>query len=316
MLQTRTRLVDRSSTLSAMLVARFHEQRPLRAGSLIVTIFGDSIAPRGGAVALGSLIRLAAPFGLNERLVRTSAARLADEGWLATRHSGRLGEYRLSRDGRERFAAATRRIYGVADRSWDGSFTLVILPSPGHEARQTARDLLGRAGFGEPAPGVFAHPGLSPADVRRLLQPSRETADALVLATRQDAPGTNARLLARGWDLDDLADRYTRFIAQFGPADAALRRGAVREPSAAFVLRTLLIHEYRRIQLRDPLLPAALLPADWVGTRAYELCRTVYDRVAIAADQHLTQTGATLDGPLPAAGPELFTRFGGLTREA
>ena len=44
------------SAVAAELVERFRRQRPLRAGSLIVTIFGDSIMPRGGAIALGSLI--------------------------------------------------------------------------------------------------------------------------------------------------------------------------------------------------------------------------------------------------------------------
>ena len=70
---------------AAGLVTRFRRQRPLRGGSLIVTIFGDSLLPRGGAIALGSLIDLAAPFGLNERLVRTAASRLAKEGWIEGR---------------------------------------------------------------------------------------------------------------------------------------------------------------------------------------------------------------------------------------
>src|SRR5450755_4492623 len=99
------------STTAAELVARFRRQRPLRGGSLIVTLFGDSIMPRGGAVALGNLIALAAPFGLNERLVRTAAARLAKDGWLEGRRAGKRSEYHLSHDGRERFAEATRRIY-------------------------------------------------------------------------------------------------------------------------------------------------------------------------------------------------------------
>src|SRR5271170_2974994 len=106
----------------------FRAQRPLRGGSLLVTIFGDAIAPRGGAVTLGSLIRLAAPFGLAERLVRTSVARLAREGWLATRRSGRRSEYRLTRAGAARFAEATDRIYGEGPRDWDGNWTLVLLP--------------------------------------------------------------------------------------------------------------------------------------------------------------------------------------------
>ncbi|MGA2341801.1 MAG: phenylacetic acid degradation operon negative regulatory protein PaaX, partial [Steroidobacteraceae bacterium] len=87
-------MAEDPSYVAAELVERFRRQRPLRAGSLIVTIFGDSIMPRGGAIALGRLIRLAAPFGLNERLVRTATARLAHEGWVEARHVGKRSEYR------------------------------------------------------------------------------------------------------------------------------------------------------------------------------------------------------------------------------
>src|ERR1700721_308604 len=67
-------MTDHASAAAAELVARFRRQRPLRGGSLIVTLFGDAIMPRGGAIALGSLITLAAPFGLNKRLGRAANA--------------------------------------------------------------------------------------------------------------------------------------------------------------------------------------------------------------------------------------------------
>src|SRR5579862_7073437 len=85
---------------------QFRRQRPLRAGSLLVTLFGDAIAARGGVVTLGSLIRLGAAFGLTERLVRTSVARLAADGWLTARRSGRRSEYRLTASGAARFREA------------------------------------------------------------------------------------------------------------------------------------------------------------------------------------------------------------------
>ena len=58
--------------------------RPLRANSLIITIYGDMIAPHGGTVLLGGLIRLVAPLGLNPRTVRTSVFRLSREKWLVS----------------------------------------------------------------------------------------------------------------------------------------------------------------------------------------------------------------------------------------
>ena len=42
----------------------FSQQRRIRAGSLIISAFGDAIYPRGGRIWLGSLIRLLKPLGI------------------------------------------------------------------------------------------------------------------------------------------------------------------------------------------------------------------------------------------------------------
>ena len=162
------------------LLRNFRAQRPLRGGSLLITVFGDSIAPRGGAVTLGSLIRLAAPFGLTERLVRTSVARLARDGWLAAQRSGRRSEYRLTRTGEERFAEATRRIYGKSPSVWDGMWTFVVVP-PGGPRRAHLRGDLKWLGFGQLNPSLFAHPGCPPGQARRWLRRVRGAEDALLL---------------------------------------------------------------------------------------------------------------------------------------
>ncbi len=47
----------------------FRQQDRVQAGSLIISIFGDAVLPRGSRIWLGSLIELLDPLGLNERLV-------------------------------------------------------------------------------------------------------------------------------------------------------------------------------------------------------------------------------------------------------
>jgi phenylacetic acid degradation operon negative regulatory protein len=299
------------SGAAAELVKRFRRQRPLRAGSLIVTIFGDSIMPRGGAVALGSLIRLAAPFGLNERLVRTATARLAHEGWVEARRVGKLSEYRLSHGGRERFAEATERIYGEPAANWSGRWTLIVLPAMRAAERHRLRKELTWHGFGELFSGVFAHPEVPTPGLELELRGANLPADAFIFEadlTGQPAP---ARLVNLGWNLKDLGTRYQRFVQRFDVVDAALRVQSAA-PAPAFILRTLLIHEYRRLHLRDPLLPQRLLPANWPGFQAARLCREIYARVFAASELHLSAEAALLDGALPPPDRSVMHRFGGI----
>src|SRR5271169_661423 len=252
------------ASAAAELVKRFRGQRPLRAGSLIVTIFGDSIMPRGGAIALGSLIRLAVPFGLNERLVRTATARLAHEGWVEARRVGKLSEYRLSNSGRERFAEATERIYGEPTANWSGRWTLIVLPAMRAAERQRLRKELTWHGFGELFSGVFAHPEVPTAGLELDLRGANLPADAFIFEADLTGQPSPARLVNLGWDLKVLGTRYQRFVQRFEVVDAALRVQSAA-PVTGFILRTLLIHEYRRLHLRDPLLPQRLLPANWPG---------------------------------------------------
>src|ERR1700723_3109314 len=263
-------------TAGAELAARFRRQRPLRGGSLIVTLFGDSIMPRGGTIALGSLIDLAAPFGLNERLVRTATARLAHDGWLEGRRAGKLSEYHLSKNGRARFAEATKRIYSEPDTAWSGRWTLIVVPPMRAAERNGIREELVWRGFGEISATVFAHPEFD----SRALRSQRRSAGLLskVIAfdaalAADDAP---RQLIQLGWDLNDLGLRYQRFVKRFRRVHAELERRRATDPKDCFLVRTLLIHEYGRLHVRNRLLPAQLLRAAWPGVQAAALCRDIY----------------------------------------
>jgi len=162
---------------------------------------------------------------------------------------------------------------------------------------------------------VFAHPNWSIDEARTALTRVNDAAHALLLKSESEGSEADRRLVATGWDLGDLTRRYRRFVAMFGPVlDAITSAGnADLTAEAAFVIRTLLIHEYRKVHLQDPLLPPALLPADWVGTAAYEMTKRLYSVVFVAAESYLSNTASTLSEPLPAADNLAHARFGGLT---
>ncbi|NYE61927.1 phenylacetic acid degradation operon negative regulatory protein [Duganella sp. 1224] len=301
-------------------IAGFLASDPPRSKSLVVTIFGDAIVPHGGMVWLGSLIELLAPFGVNDRLLRTSVFRLAQEGWLGAQRDGRRASYAITPDAMARFVHAYRRIYAPPNVHWDGSWTLVLNGDGALNAAERAavrKELLWE-GYSVIAPGIMGHPAADGPALDELLKRLGVAGKLFVVqgkAMRQVSARPLSDLVANGWDVAAVAEGYNKFIAQFQPLLAALHATACDEtltPEKAFVVRTLLIHAYRRVQLHDPQLPVELLPTPWPGTLAYELARDIYLHVYAAAERHIDAALRREDAAAPSAEAAFFDRFGGL----
>lgn len=306
-------------------IAGFLASDPPRSKSLVVTIFGDAIVPHGGMVWLGSLIELLAPFGVNDRLLRTAVFRLAQEGWLGAQRDGRRSSYAITAPAMARFVHAYRRIYAPLNVHWDGSWTLILNGDGALDAaeRSAVRKELLWEGYSVIAPGIMGHPAADGPALDELLKRLGVAGKLFVVqgkAMRQVSGRPLSELVADGWDLSGVAQGYDQFIAQFEPLLAALKSAAATDdaaealtPQQAFVVRTLLIHAYRRVQLHDPQLPVELLPTPWPGALAYELARSIYLAVYAAAEQHIDATLRREDPAAPAAEAAFFDRFGGLT---
>jgi phenylacetic acid degradation operon negative regulatory protein len=129
------------------------------------------------------------------------------------------------------------------------------------------------------------------------------------LITRPQAPADARALAAACWQLDPLGAAYRQFLKAFGPVAGQIADGAHLTDAQAFQLRILLIHDWRRIVLRDPLLPHAMLPVDWPGIRALELVAGVYRRILAGSERWLDRHARNGQGPLPAAAAGLEDRF-------
>jgi phenylacetic acid degradation operon negative regulatory protein len=281
-------------------LARIIEQlkrEPSRTGSIIITVFGDAIVPRGGSVWLGTLLEFFKTLDIDSGVVRTAMSRLAADGWLERNKVGRNSFYRLVRKGRQTFDAATKHIYDAQPSDWTGRFELLLI---GSEDREASREALKSAGFGSPLPGVWVAPSGVPI-------PEEAAAAIRLEVSAEDESGR--RLLSESWPLERTADAYLKFMKTFEPLRARVGRSARLSDSEAFTARILLIHFYRRVVLRDPLLPAALLPKDWPGRAARQLCGEIYRALLPGSEQWLDRYGSNESGPLPGAAAELRQRF-------
>lgn len=122
-------------------------------------------------------------------------------------------------------------------------------------------------------------------------------------------------MVEEAWDIETVRTGYERFLALFRPVWQVLDRteGALGTQDA-FIIRALLMLEYRRVALRDPKLPEVLLPDQWPGYPAFTVCKNIYQAVLPSSLAFLRDTVKTADGPLGPPSPTLYGRFGGLAQ--
>ena len=209
------------------------------------------------------------------------------------------------------------KIYRASAPEWDGTWLLLL--SEGLEKNTLAevkKQLLWQ-GFGVLAPSLLASPSQKLADVQSLLHEAGVAENVIVFEAHSPLALSRAALRERVegcWHLTEQNAMYEAFITLFRPLLPLLRDAGPDEltPERCFQIRLLLIHFYRRVVLKDPLLPEELLPAHWLGQTARQLCINIYQRVAPGAQVFVSEKGESSVGELPAPGPLYYQRFGGL----
>lgn len=274
---------------------------PLNPRSLLFTLYGDYVHPLGQhEVPVSALVRAAGELGVSGNALRSALSRMTREGWLEAERR----VYSLSPRGRQLIEEGVARIYGGHRPDWDGRWLLVAYSLP--ERRRGERDRLRQGltflGFGSLGNGIFVSPHDLEAEAAELVR--RCGAEDVVTMNRGELtwPADPAKVVGRAWDLDAVARRYAGFAGR-------VRQDLERPPASdaeAFRRRFMLTHEFRRFQFGDPDLPDALLPRDWIGTRARELFAELNGALKPAAERHwqlIAKNGTIVDnGVRTAAG--------------
>ncbi|NJC85464.1 PaaX family transcriptional regulator [Planosporangium mesophilum] len=245
---------------------RQREKPAASARSLLLTVLGEFVLPRGGEVWTGTLIDALGALDVEEKSARQALARTAAEGLLTSTRHGRRVRWSLTPAGDRLLREGTDRIYGFMRKphGWDGRWLVLTVgvPETQRQLRHRLRTRLTWLGLGSPGASLWVVPDASKeAAVRDIIRELDLTDRAYAWTGPSAQIGDTAKLITAAWDLDDVEQRYLSFIERFEGLTVSSDRGA-------FVSQVLLIQEWRRFPFLDPDLPAELLDHDWPGPRA------------------------------------------------
>ncbi|GAA1791439.1 PaaX family transcriptional regulator [Planosporangium flavigriseum] len=255
---------------------RQREKASASARSILLTILGEFVLPRGGEVWTGTLVDALDALDIEEKSARQALARTAAEGLLTSTRHGRRVRWNLTPAGDRLLREGTDRIYGFMRRphGWDGRWLVLTVgvPETQRQLRHRLRTRLTWLGLGSPAPSLWVVPDASKeAAVRDIIRELDLTDRAYAWTGPSAGIGDAAKLITDAWDLDDVEKRYLTFIERFEGL-------TVSSDQEAFVNQVLLIQEWRLFPFLDPDLPAELLDHDWPGPRAAAAFHDLHDR--------------------------------------
>ncbi len=282
----------------------------LKTWSLIITFFGDSIVPRGGSVSAATVQSVMDEMGVSANAVRTAISRLAKDDWLERQKQGRYSFYRLSETGHAPFAKATARIYAepgvkelatpISDPGSDTGYNyqrwLMAIKNPACKSTNNWNDL------------EKEHGGIRLTNNTVLIRYSTALVDQL--------SATEIALLPCQFDhIPDWLQQlpgFTVAATRYRDLQQRFKRLADRpplEPITALAVRTLLIHEWRRLLLRQGDIPAELLPPDWPFDCCHRFVANLYQTLSPQAECWLNEFATGPNGPLGDAHGDINDRF-------
>ena len=231
-------------------VAELTDPHDQRVWSIIVSLFGDMVQEPGAQISGRALTRIIEPMGIKPEAIRVALHRLRKDGWIESDRIGRVSHHMLTEFGRTQSAAVTPRIYARDSIPVDHWHLLIAEDGPGTQVLEDVMlsddyTPIGRnVAFGsgpvpDQADGLLEleiSPQAAPRWVQDRLCPQEVRSSCLAL---QDAVEHAAQARPEGW---------------------------APTPLQSATLRTLLVHRWRRVVLRQPDLPPAFYPPDWVGS--------------------------------------------------
>lgn len=268
--------------------------------TIVFSLYGGYVLPRGEEIWSGSLIRAMAVLDFSAGAVRALVSRMQRKGFLQSRRLGRRSFYRLTDLGLKNVRWGSERAFVPPDGEWDGRWTVVTysIPERHRKRRDALRAALNSWGFGALVPGIWISPHLLTSRVEKKWQELGVWQYLEIFRAEHLGPSDPSTLVDQVWpQLPAIRDRYWTYVARYEPILRRFEAGAIGDEEC-FAARLQSLFEFVAITLQDPDLPPSLLPQDWPRSSAQLLFKELLQALAKPADcffDTICKTGGETD---------------------
>ncbi|MFL4469304.1 PaaX family transcriptional regulator C-terminal domain-containing protein [Tateyamaria armeniaca] len=228
-----------------------------------MTVFGD-LAP-DGPLDGPTLSRLMHGIGIKPEATRVALHRLRADGWITSHKQGRISAHSLTPKGQKDSIAARPRIYGQPDTEGQ-SAKLVLMPEPGTDLNPTD--------FAQVAPRLYV-----------CAQDTPVPDGAMILAPQEFPPW-----IARDMESDSLRASYAALFSVLEKIEADMNDTGHLSAHDIALLRVMIVHAWRRLALKHPMLPRDAHSPDWRGHACGTLVTKLLDRYPRPSREQLKAT--------------------------
>lgn len=215
--------------------------------SLLVSVFGD-LVPQGDALSGAVLSDVLSPAGVRPEAMRVALHRLRNDHWIETDKRGREAFHVLSDDGIAQCAVASQRIY-AASQAAGQQWHVLCYPSTLASPEQDRAEKLEETGYVSIGAGVYLANHA----------PQENITNALVLqGTLTNVPDW----LRASIVTSELDAAFAQLSTALDQIDLRQSTAEDLRPAQIAALRTLIVHRWRKLVLKMPVVPDMLLGPD------------------------------------------------------
>ncbi len=287
--------------ISSEVALREYILRKLNLNSLIMTIFGDIVLPRGGIIWLAALVKLLEPLGFTENLVRICMFRLTKAKWFVSHKIGQKSYYYLDEARRDEFYRAYDIVYKnkvMTHIDMNETFAFVFTWKLSSKEKKTFERIALKNGSIKISSDIFIYHSHELVLLQQSFSQNLILCEAK-LSTKKDMQLMRS-CIKENVHIKKQIKEYYDFIDFFRPI---LRYVAEEKYSSSkvlkFMVRVISLDAYRRLVLAAVKLPPKLLPSEWPDRLCRNLLINIYDSVKIESDLAIQKLVETDDAFLP-----------------